>query len=241
LVVIGVAAALVAGCDKEPQALATPVAPAVAMGSGVVRGHVTFAGTPPVMGVIANKPCHHGAPEQLTEETVVVTDGKLANVFVYVKDAPNMDAPMAEPAMLDQVHCRYEPHAVGVRVRQTLRIRSSDDTMHNVHYNPSENKPANFGFTQAGAEKTVRFAHAEFMRVKCDVHPWMTAYVGVFESPFFAVTTETREFEIKGLPAGTYTLATWHELLGEQEQTITVSDGQSAVTANFEYKGPSTN
>src|SRR3712207_6638268 len=102
------------------------------MGTGAVCGSGTFAGTPPVMTVIANKPCCEGAPAGLNEETVVVTGGKLANVFVYVKDAPQVDAPMAEPALLDQVHCRYVPHAVGVRVGQTLRIRSSDDTMHNV-------------------------------------------------------------------------------------------------------------
>jgi len=236
ILALSLAAGLLAGCDGEPQANAKVVAPPVAMGAGVVRGNVNFAGTPPMMEVIANKPCHPGAP-MIAEETVVVTDGRLANVFVYVKDAPNVNAPMAEPALLDQKHCQYVPHAVGVRIGQTLRIRSSDDTMHNVHYNPSRNKAENFGFTTVGAEKTLRFAHPEFMRMKCDVHPWMMAYVGVFDSPFFVVTPVAGNFEIKGLPAGTYTLATWHEQLGEQEQTVTIADGQS-VTANFEYKGP---
>ena len=241
LLALALAAGLLAGCDGEPQANAKAVTPVVAMGTGVVRGSVKFVGTPPTIKVIANKPCCKGAPAELNEESVVVTDGRLANVFVYFKDAPNVDAAMAEPALLDQKYCQYVPHAVGVRVGQTLKIRSSDDTMHNVHFNPSRNKAENFGFTTVGAEKTVRFAHPEFMRMKCDVHPWMMAYVGVFDSPFFAVTPVTGEFEIKGLPAGTYTLATWHEQLGEQEQTVTIADDGQSVTANFEYKGPSGN
>jgi hypothetical protein len=125
-----------------------------------------------------------------------------------------------------------------VQVGQTLLVRSSDDTLHNVHYKPDRNRPANFGLTAAGAEKKVTFAAPEFVRVKCDVHPWMTAYVGVFETPFFAATGADGRFEIKSLPAGEYTLVAWHELYGRQAQKLEIADEAKPVEATFRYKAP---
>ena len=207
-------------------------------GNGVVRGVVKYDGVPPKMAVIANKPCHDGAPE-LAEETVVVGDGgAMTNVLVYVEGAGTGDGAGRDPAVLDQVHCRYVPHVLGVQVGQTLVIRSSDDTMHNVHYKPDRNAAGNFGMTQAGAEKRVKFAAPEFVRVKCDVHPWMTAHVGVFEHPFFAATGADGKFEIMGLPPGNYTLATWHELYGRLAQPLTISDDKPEAEATFRYKAP---
>ncbi|MGB7161520.1 MAG: hypothetical protein WBD40_25900 [Tepidisphaeraceae bacterium] len=191
-----------------------------------------------MMATIANKPCHDGAPE-LEEETVIVGDGgAMMNVLVFVEGAGTGDGSGREPAVLDQVHCRYVPHVLGVQVGQTLVVRSSDDTMHNVHYKPQHNAAGNFGMTRPGAEKKVTFAAPEFVRVKCDVHPWMTAHVGVFENPFFAVTGVDGKFEIPKLPAGDYTLVAWHELYGRQAQTLTIADETKPVEATFRYKAP---
>ena len=223
---------MIAGCEKvEPAVL-----PVKLEGSGIVRGKVLFVGTPPVMEPIANEPCHEEAGP-LLEETVVVKDGALKNVFVYLKNAPATDGTGVIPAMLDQVHCQYVPHAIGVQTNQSLRVRSSDPTLHNVHYDPRANPPENFGLVKPGSEKVVSFKTAEFVRVKCDVHPWMTAYVGVFANPFFAVTGDDGSFEIKGVPDGSYNLAIWHERLGEQEKEITLSAGRP-VELSFEYKAP---
>ncbi len=190
------------------------------------------------MATLANKPCHAGAPE-LDEETVIVGDGgAMMNVLVYVQGAGTGDGSKRPPAVLDQIHCRYVPHVVGVQVGQTLNVRSSDDTMHNVHYKPHRNEAANFGMTKPGAERNVTFAAAELIRVKCDVHPWMTAYVGVFENPLFAATGVDGTFEIKGLAAGEYTLVAWHELYGKIEQPLTIADGAKPVEATFRYKAP---
>ena len=210
-------------------------------GSGTIRGTVKFVGTTPKRAEIANKPCHDHAASPLLDETVVVNEktGTLANVFVYLADAPASDGSAREAAVLDQKDCRYVPHVVGVQVGQQLRVRSSDPkTLHNTHYVPSANPAGNFGLTNAGQERAVTFAKPEFIRVKCDVHPWMTAYVGVFDSPFFATSDENEgRFEIAKVPAGTYKLTAWHEQLGQVEQAIDVKDGQ-AVDVTVTYKGP---
>ncbi|MEA2709894.1 MAG: hypothetical protein QOF78_2495 [Phycisphaerales bacterium] len=230
---------LVAGCGREESELTTPRAQPT-FGSGTIRGIVKFIGTPPKRAEIANKPCHDGATP-LLDETVVVNEktGTLANVFVYLSDASQSDGSAREPAVLDQKDCRYVPHVVGVQVGQTLRVRSSDPkTLHNVHYNPSANPPGNFGLTDAGAERTVKFEKQEFIRVKCDVHPWMTAYIGVFDSPFYATSDDDAgRFDIAKVPAGTYKLVAWHEQLGQVEQSVTVKDGE-AVDVTVTYKGP---
>jgi plastocyanin len=201
---------------------------------------VKFVGTAPKRAEIANKPCHDGAGP-LLDETVVVNEksGMLANVFVYLADAPPSDGSQREPAVLDQVDCRYVPHVVGVQVGQALRVRSSDPkTLHNTHYVPSANKPANFGLTDAGAERKVTFEKPEFIRVKCDVHPWMTAYVGVFDSPFHAASGEDDgAFEIARVPPGKYKLVAWHEQLGQVEQPVEVT-GDEPVEVTVTYKGP---
>jgi plastocyanin len=205
---------------------------------------VKFIGTPPPRATIVNQPCHAGATTPLLDETVVVNENKtLANVFVYLEGVGSSDGSGNDPATLDQKDCRYVPHVVAVQAGQKLNVKSSDPTMHNVHYNPQGNKPGNFGFTAAGEQRTVTFdAPGEFIRVKCDVHPWMTGYVGVFDSPFFATTGEGRgaaagNFEIKRVPAGAYKLVAWHEQFGRLERAVTVKDN-AAVEVEFEYKAP---
>jgi hypothetical protein len=201
---------------------------------------VKFVGTPPKRAEIANKPCHDGATSPLLDETVVVNEntGTLANVFLYLADAEPTDGSQFEPAVLDQKDCRYTPHVVGVQVGQALRVRSSDPkTLHNTHYAPQANRPGNFGLTDAGAERVVKFEKPEFIRVKCDVHPWMTAYIGVFDSPFFATSDENAgRFEIAEVPPGKYKLTAWHEQLGQVEQEVVV--GEQPVDVTVTYKGP---
>jgi plastocyanin len=240
VVVSIVAALLIAGCEREEsQPAAARAAPAY--GSGTIRGTVKFVGAAPKRAEIANKPCHEHAASPLLDETVVVNEktGTLANVFVYLADAAVSDGSASEAAVLDQEDCRYVPHVVGVQVGQRLRVKSSDPkTLHNTHYVPSANAPGNFGLTDAGQERTVTFDKPEFFRVKCDVHPWMTAYVGVFDSPFFATSDEPAgRFEIAKVPAGTYKLTAWHEQLGQVEQAVEVTDG-TAVDVTVTYKGP---
>lgn len=229
------AALVLSGCDGGDARPLDP--PAEIRGSGVIRGRVIFSGTPPEMRELPNRPCHDGA-EPIMEEFVIVNDnGTLRNVFAYLADAPASSVVLVEPPVLDQVDCQYVPHVLGVHVDQPLRVRSSDPTMHNVHCLTRANRPVNFGMTTAGEERTITFQKHEFIPVKCDVHPWMIAYVGVFEHPWFAVTAETGEFEITAVPAGSYTLTTWHERYGRLEQPVTVGE-DGTVEVSFEYKAP---
>ncbi len=177
---------------------------------------------------IPNVPCHTGAPTQKEETVIVSPSGGLKNVIVSLEGigpgAPRSDT----TAVLDQKDCRYVPHVIAITAGQSLTIHSSDDTMHNVHIDASQNPPVNLGMTAAGQQKSVSFARPEIMRVKCDVHPWMTAYIGVFENPLFAISADDGSFQITGVPAGTYTLTAWHELYGEQKVSVTVSDDKPA-------------
>ena len=247
VLVVAAGLPLLGGCDDSSEdktvgagpltvnSAREPVVVEETTGSGIVRGVVRLNGTPPVMQTIENKPCHDGATP-IQEETVLVNDdGTLRNVFVYVQGAPRVSGAGKEPAVLDQVNCRYVPHVLGIQVDQRLRIRSSDPTLHNVHYNPSRNEAQNFGFTSAGAERVVTFKAPEIIRTKCDVHPWMSAYIGVFENPLFAIAADGGTYEIKGLPAGTYTLTAWHEKYGEQSQEIVVEDEGVPVEVNITF------
>jgi len=215
------------------------VLPKPTFGTGSIRGTVKFIGTPPPRAEIPNQPCHEGAGTLKDETVVVNSNGTLANVVLSLTGVAPSDGVDRDAALLDQVNCRYVPHVVAVQVNQKLTIRSSDPkTLHNVHYNPSNNPAGNFGMTQAGAERQVSFHNPEYFRVKCDVHPWMTGYVAVFDHPFFAVSSETDgSFEIKKIPAGHYTLTAWHEQYGKVEQPVDVTENQ-AIDVTLEYKAP---
>ena len=225
----------IASACKE-KAPAAPPRPQPVFGQGVIRGKVTFSGAAPKLEPIRNQPCCEGAPETLPDETVVVNDnGELPNVLVYISNIPPSDGSQQPPVVLDQKFCRYVPHVLGVQVGQALRVTTSDNAPHNTHYNPSKNPAGNFVLTTPGTDKTVTFTQPEMIRAKCDVHPWMTAWVCVTESPFFSVTKEGGTFEIPRVPTGNYTLTAWHERFGELEQQIEVKE-TGAVETKFEYK-----
>jgi plastocyanin len=167
------------------------------------------------------------------------SDGKsLANVFVYVKDGLGnyvYDTP-TEPAKIDQKECRYHPHVFGVRVGQPIEIINSDPTLHNIHALPKGNQEFNTGQPIQGMKTTHTFTTKEVMvPFKCDVHGWMNAYVGVLDHPYFAVTDTDGKFELKDLPAGTYTIEAWHEKFGTQEQKVTIAAKESK-DLNFTFK-----
>lgn len=211
-----------------------PTAGGVTAGSAVLRGVVHFKAPPPRRALIrmdADPKCAamHADEPPLSEEVVVNDNGTLRNVFVYLKQAPSGQtyaAPRA-PVVLDQIGCAYQPRVLGVQVRQPLLIRNSDDTLHNVHALARNNREFNIGQPNRGMESIRVFTTPEVMiRFKCDVHPWMSAYVGVLDHPFFAVTGADGTFSISDVPAGTHTLVAWHEKLGVREQTVTVSGGE---------------
>ena len=207
--------------------------------AATVKGVVTITGTAPKNEPIrmnADPVCVKEAKGNVTQETYMVgADGKsIANVFVYVKDGLSGSFPApTTPAKLDQVGCRYHPHVFGVQVGQPLEILNSDPTLHNIHATPKNNQEFNNGQPIQGMKTTQTFKAKEVMvPFKCDVHGWMNAYVAVLDHPFFAVTDAEGKFEIKGLPAGTYTLEAWHEKLGAVTQSVTVA-AKDSKDVNF--------
>jgi plastocyanin len=228
-----------AGCDQSSSATSTSSLPTSVAGNGVVRGSIQFVGKAPEMKTFtATEACCRGEPPIVEETVIANSNGTLRNVFVFIEGAPRLNGAGQPAALLDQSRCAYVPHALGVQIGQTLNIRSSDPTMHNVHFNPTINAAHNYAMTQVGQEVKTTFSGAEFIRMKCDVHPWMTAWVGVFDNPFYAVTKEDGSFEIKGIPAGNYTLVSWHELYGRQEQSVTIADDKPIeMTFSFGARG----
>jgi len=211
--------------------------------AGNLAGRVMIEGAVPANAAIkieADPYCAQQNPNGATFEHFVLNNGGLENVFVYVKtglDTYYFEAPN-EPVKLDQQACRYRPHVLGVRVGQKLAISNSDDTVHNVHAMPNANSEWNQGQALKNMVNEKVFAAREVMvPFKCDVHNWMHAYVGVMDHPYFAVTHDGGGFELKNLPAGTYTVEAWHEKLGTLTQSVTLAEKESK-TISFTFKAP---
>lgn len=222
--------------------------------TGTISGVVSYNGTAPAprkIDTTADPACGKANPNLMTDDTVV-TDGKLANAFVYIKEGTVEGGKKigdyawstpAEAKQLDQKGCHYSPHVMGVQTNQKISITNSDQTQHNVHPTPKVNQEWNQ--TQANGappiEKT--FSRAEVLiPVKCNQHPWMKAYIGVMRTPFYAVSAENGTFEIKGVPPGTYTVVAWKEGgANGTEKTMQVTvPANGAGTADFAFGGDAT-
>ncbi|MFQ5927137.1 MAG: carboxypeptidase regulatory-like domain-containing protein [Terriglobia bacterium] len=246
LLIFGVA------CQKAPEAPeaeegpapeAVPAATIDPATAATITGKVSFQGTPPRARRIrmdTEPACAkvHKEPVR-SEEVVVNANGTLRHVFVYVKEGlGGVSFPThTEPVVLDQQGCVYIPHVVGIQARQELHILNSDDTTHNIHPVPRNNREWNTSMPP-GAEKLVRsFPREEIMvPIKCNVHPWMKTYVGVVKHPFFAATGADGTFQIKGLPPGDYVLAAWHEKYGTAEQNVSLA-AKEIKTVEFVFPG----
>ena len=196
-----------------------------------ITGKVLFEGAAPEEPILKMSSDSACGTAETRAERYVVDNGGLKNVFVYVKDGLGnkwiFDMP-TEPVKLDQKGCRYTPHVVGVRAGQGLEVSNSDATLHNVHGMPKDNREFNQGQAMQGLKNTVTFETPEVLiPFKCDVHAWMSAYVGVVDHPYFAVTGDGGTFELRGLPPGSYSIEAVHEKLGRQSQPITVGDKES--------------
>jgi plastocyanin len=216
------------------QPAATPIDPATV---ATISGTVKFDGTAPKASKIdmSQDPACKGGNEA---ENVVVNNGDLANVFVYVKDGlgnRTFDVPTA-PVVLDQSGCRYHPHVLGVMAGQTVQIKNDDQTTHNIHPTPQNNREWNESQPPSSPALEKNFAREEIMLpVKCNQHPWMKMYISVVKNPFYAVTDKDGKYTITGLPPGDYTIAFVQEKLGEQDQKVTVA-AKDSKTVDQSFK-----
>lgn len=225
--------------------VAVLVWPGVAIAASTVTGTITFTGKPPALKPLAmdaDPACakKHGKP--VPAEMLVLGSGQtMGNVIVWVsKGLPaGKTFPVPKtPVTLDQQGCVYAPHAMGIMVGQAYRILNSDGILHNVHTLPKINPSFNRAMPGTSKEATTTFAKPEpIFQIKCDVHPWMSAYIGVFTHPFFSTTSTDGKFTIAGLDAGTYEITAWHERLGTQTATVTVS-GSDTKAQDFKFAVP---
>src|SRR5687767_4831070 len=205
--------------------------------SADITGSIKLDGPAPEAKEIAmdaDAGCKAQHADPVMDPSVVAGEkGELANVIVFIKAedpaALGGEAPK-DPVVLDQKGCMYTPHVLTMTVGQDLTVKNSDGFLHNVHSLAVTNPAFNFGQPNKDPGKKVpeQPKATETFRVKCDVHPWMSAYIGVFEHPFHAVSGEDGKYTIKGkLPDGEHTLMFVHEKFGEKEEKITVKDGKA--------------
>jgi plastocyanin len=215
-----------------------------AAAAGTITGTVVYDGKVPSLkplSVAAEPMCAKKHATVPNEALVLGAGNSMANVVVRVVSGlpagKTWPAPK-EPVTMDQVGCQYVPHVMGIMVGQPFKVLNSDGILHNVHALPKVNRPFNMAMPPTRKEATESFAKEEGMFViKCDVHPWMQSFIGVFSHPFFAVTGPDGKFTIANLPAGTYEVEAWHERLGTQKSTLTVG-ASDTKTASFKFAPP---
>ena len=209
--------------------------PGVAVAASTITGTITFDGKPPSLKPLsmdADPACAKKHSKPVPDQRLVLGSGNtMGNALVWVsKGLPSgksWPAPKT-PVTLDQQGCVYVPHVQGIMVGQAYRILNSDGILHNVHSLPKVNPQFNKPMPPTMKETTTTFAKPEnVFPIKCDVHPWMQAFIGVFTHPFYSATGTDGKFTISGLDPGTYEISAWHEVLGTQTATITVAANET--------------
>jgi plastocyanin len=235
---------------KEAQATPPKDAPAApsyfkvdSSTAGVLTGTIHFTGKKPVHKLIdmsgdpACMEAHHG--KAYDESLIVNANNTLSNVFVYIKsglEAKKFETPTT-PVTIDQQGCWFHPRVLGIQTGQTLSVINSDPVTHNIHPLAQINREWNHSQGQGDAPLARKFLKPEVMiRVKCNIHSWMRAYIGVLDHPYFAVTGADGTFKISNVPPGDYVIEVWQETLGTQEKKVTVTPA-GAIESNFIFKG----
>lgn len=224
--------------------LRTETKAAQAGSSGEITGKVYFKGNKPrrlPLDMAKDPVCqseHSGTV--YAQDGAVNDDGTLPNAFVYIKSGARnaVSVTPRNSVELTQRGCMYEPHVLGIMVGQPLQVVTIDPTTHNVHV--AANVNSDWNVTQEPGSPSVirKFAKPEVMiPVHCNEHPWMKAYIGVMDDPYFDVSGSDGSFLLKGLPTGTYTVAVWTATFGTKEQRVTLQPGERAsVDSTFEAR-----
>ena len=221
------------------------ISPGVAVAQSTITGTATFTGKPPALKPLsmdADPACAKKHSKPVPAEMLVLGSGNtMGNILVWVsKGLPaGKSFPVPKtPVTLDQRGCIYVPHVMGIMVGQAYRILNSDGILHNIHTLPKINPSFNRAMPATLKETSTSFPKPEnVFQIKCDVHPWMSAYIGVFTHPFFSATATDGKFTISGLPPGSYEITAWHERLGTQTASVTVAANEKK-TQDFKFAVP---
>ena len=218
-------------------AAAIPVPP---VGSSVVSGKITYEGTPPKYKPLdmTNEPtcAKRYTTPPLPEAVVTGPNNSLQNVVVYISaGAPDETTPAKAAATLKQSGCRYTPHVVVMEINQEIRVQNDDSVTHTIHPMAKVNQEWNRSQPPGTPAFVIKYDKPEFIRVKCELHPWMRGVLVVLKNSHYAVSDENGSFSLPDLPPGQYTITAWHETFGEQSQVVTVGGGEKKQS-NFVFK-----
>ncbi|PIQ97479.1 MAG: hypothetical protein COV67_03995 [Nitrospinae bacterium CG11_big_fil_rev_8_21_14_0_20_56_8] len=199
--------------------------------SGTIQGAAQYTAkfTPPAP--IKTGKFKKACGDEIPNQSLIVNGTGLQNVVVSIEGKVRGGKP--GKYHIDQKNCRYEPHVIALMKESELVIHSSDPINHNIHTYSFENDPINVMFTPGQDDFTQEFEEPEIIKVECDLHHWMTAWIVVTENAYFAVSDRDGKFTIPDLPPGKYTLTAWHETLGSISREISVGDG--IVKADFDF------
>ncbi len=203
---------------------------------GTITGTVKLAGDVPAAKTLKvdKDPATCGHDDIPSEVLIVSGDGALKNAVVSIINISKGKKFEGGTATIDQKDCVFIPHVAMVPPGSTIELLNSDDVMHNIHSWSMKNTAFNEGVAGHGKlPKTFEFP--ETIKITCDVHKWMTAWLIVQANPYYVLTGADGKFKLEGVPAGTYIVQAWQESLGKTTQEVTVSAGGEAK-ADFELK-----
>ena len=218
---------------------ATTSSPVAGQAGGTIVGHIKYMGPTPVNSLIrmgGDPRCNrlYVGKRPMTQSFTVAPDGAFADVLVDVEgNFPGTPVP-STPVVLDQKDCQYAPHVLGARVGQTLQVKNEDPTEHNIHAASTLGNEFNTTQPINGPVYDVKLKGAEMLHVRCDNHTWMSAYIGIVDNPYFAVSARDGTFTINTVPAGKQTIKAWHEVMGMQTQMVDVQPGKT-TTVDFTF------
>ena len=216
---------------------------------GTLSGRVNFNGKPPkkkTLRMQADPVCGSSHKEPIYNQSFIINEkGYLKNVMVYLRDVNYEGTVPENQAVIDQKGCMYSPHVQGIIKGQELLIKNSDATLHNIHAIPIINPEFNFAMPKVVKEKVIKIDKTEHaIYIKCDVHPWMKAYVSIFDHPYFAVTDDSGHYKIENIPPGTYEIIAWQEKCKNKETkkwntlsaSVTIVENETTHDFTFEKK-----
>lgn len=223
-----------AGTDKRP--VSPPATDGYrvveVVGGATLRGTIRYSGSPPGRTPLTVDHDHEACAqhEVFSEGLVVSADGGVANAVVWVEGVQEGKA-WPEEVVLDQAGCLYRPHVTVAGTGQPIKFANSDPVIHNVNTFPRENPPLNISLLARGTGRPVTrtFKLPDEIKVTCDAHKWMNAWIIVRDNPYFAVTGADGSYAIEGVPAGTYTVVAWHESLERVEESLQLEAGEVRV------------